>query len=215
MPQLIGRVVQMLRRTKRIKPCNINTKKTDRVHVYMWGTPVSGKSTLSTALKEEKPFINSYYGGLGEQEFTKTVSIENKPMQLIIHKLPGQDEYEYHILKLFQQAEINIGIFVFSVSSAELNCVMVRCKEISKARKLKHFHLILIGNKVDNQDRKIGYEEAKNFADTIDAIYFETSAHDYTGVQDLLNCMVSLVDVSGVSPPPRSIKSARFNCKEA
>lgn len=54
--------------------------------------------------------------------------------------------------------------------------------------------IVLVGNKLDlNEERKISFEKAEEFAIKMNLHYFETSAKDGKGIEDVLTYMVTKI----------------------
>ena len=57
---------------------------------------------------------------------------------------------------------------------------------------MRDLNYIVVGNKIDiEKDRKVSQEDAKNFADSLKALYFETSVKKNINVQEIFQSIIN------------------------
>ncbi|XP_015371788.1 PREDICTED: ras-related protein Rab-11B-like [Diuraphis noxia] len=82
--------------------------------------------------------------------------------------------------------------------------------QVSEVRKNTDTPVVyyVVGNKTDLLDsRVIMFEEAKEFANSVNAHYWETSVYSNTGIQDLFtNIGRNLIEIVESSKPPVHLK---------
>ena len=53
--------------------------------------------------------------------------------------------------------------------------------------------MIILGNKIDREDRVVSYKEAKKYVDEKNLLYFETSAFTMQNVNEAFNEMIEMI----------------------
>ena len=57
-----------------------------------------------------------------------------------------------------------------------------------------HHHIFLIGNKIDSPNRSVSMEEAFEFADSNDMMYYEVSAKNGIGFDEFEHDLVNVIE---------------------
>ena len=134
-----------------------------------------------------------YYESTIENAFKKTLSVKGSHYELSLVDTAGQDEYsefptEYSV-------DINGYVLVYSIDSLRSFEV---CKSINE--KLydlvgENVPLVLVGNKTDlTERRRVTYEEGKQLAEEMKAVFIETSAKENQNVSDIFVLAVSQME---------------------
>ena len=118
----------------------------------------------------------------------KTLDLEGKSVKLQIWDTAGQERFRNIVSSYYRGAH---GIMmVYDITDLEsfqnLNSWLI---EIEKNAS-KNVYKILVGNKCDmEKDRKVTFEQGKDFANQYGMKFFETSAKESTNVQEAFVAM--------------------------
>ena len=143
------------------------------------GDPGVGKTSLLIRFIDDS-------GSLPEIEVdykTKNLEIEGKIAKLQIWDTAGQDRFNNFVSSYYKFVT---GIMlVYDITNLEsfqnLNSWLIQIEKYAPKNALK----ILIGNKNDlEKDRKVTFEQGKEFADKNGMKFFETSAKESTNVKE-------------------------------
>jgi small GTP-binding protein len=103
-------------------------------------------------------------------------------IKLQIWDTAGQERFQGVVKNYFRNA--NGGILIFDVTNREsfenIHLWMEQIRSISN----KSVYLMLVGNKIDLNNRKVSTEEAKKLAKTYSIEYMETSAKSNINVKE-------------------------------
>eukprot|EP01119_Soliformovum_irregulare_P006477 TRINITY_DN1851_c0_g1_i1.p1 TRINITY_DN1851_c0_g1~~TRINITY_DN1851_c0_g1_i1.p1 ORF type:complete len:199 (+),score=31.56 TRINITY_DN1851_c0_g1_i1:141-737(+) len=141
-----------------------------------------GKSALTIQFTQNH-FITEYDPTI-ENSYRKQVSIDEEICMLDILDTAGQEEYS-----AMRDQYIRSGhgfAIVFSVTSkGTFETLHTFHDQILRVKDVDSFPMILLGNKCDLlKDREVSTAEAKEFADSINAPFLETSAKARINVEE-------------------------------
>jgi len=133
-----------------------------------------GKSALTIQLTQNH-FITEYDPTI-ENSYRKQVNIDDETCMLDILDTAGQEEYS-----AMRDQYIRSGqgfVIVYSITSrASFENLTSFHDQILRVKDEDNFPVVILGNKCDlEKDREIPTMEAKQFADSIGAPFYETSA---------------------------------------
>ena len=163
----------------------MNPIKRTKFNVCVLGESHVGKTCMTEALTGI-PFNENHLTTIGMENFKVNKVIDGQKYLFKIIDTAGQERYNS-----VSNSQIKIGdgfLLVFSVESEEsLNKIDKWIQSIEKNANLAEKVMVLAGNKIDIEDRKITKEAAKNFAAERKMKYFETSAKTKVGIDDCFN----------------------------
>ena len=163
----------------------MNSIKRTKFNVCVLGESQVGKTSM-TEVFTGIPFNQNHLSTIGMENFKITKEIDGQKYLFQIIDTAGQERYNS-----VSDSQIKIAdgfLLVFSVESKEfLNKIDKWIQSIEKNAKLEEKVMILAGNKIDIEDRKVTKEYAKNFAEERKMKYFETSAKTKEGIDDCFN----------------------------
>jgi len=141
-----------------------------------------GKSALTIQLTQNH-FITEYDPTI-ENSYRKQVNIDDETCMLDILDTAGQEEYA-----AMRDQYIRSGqgfVIVYSITSRpSFDTLPSFHDQILRVKDEDSFPVVILGNKCDlEKDREVSTEELKNYADSIGAPYFETSAKARINVEE-------------------------------
>ena len=152
-----------------------------RRKVLLLGAPETGKSAILMRFKENV-FLEVYEPTI-QNSTKKFLPFRNEYVELDITDLDGQTEYTIYSPNKYSFG-VNGYLLIYSVDNrasfellktinSKLDCIVG-----------KKFPKIVIGNKSDlKEDREVTFEEGKQFADSINSPFIESSAKENINVQ--------------------------------
>ncbi|XP_046913320.2 ras-related protein Rab-22A [Dermatophagoides farinae] len=159
------------------KLCNLEYK------ICLLGDTGVGKSSIV------QRFVHNTYNAcmentIGASFMTKTIYIKSTCYKLNIWDTAGQERYKALAPMYYRGA--NICIVVFDVTSkSSFDSVQSWIREL-RTYLLEKCLICIVGNKSDLADRRaVMYHEAKEYADSVNAFFIETSAKSCSNVTEL------------------------------
>ncbi|KAH7731587.1 Ras-related protein Rab-35 [Aphelenchoides avenae] len=149
-----------------------------------------GKSSLLLRFADNT-FSPNYITTIGVDFKIRTITVQGQKIKLQIWDTAGQERFRT-ITSTYYRGTHGV-IVVFDVTNGEsfsnvkrwLQEIETNCDNVQK---------ILVGNKVDDPDRRVVQEsDARRFAEAMKIHYFETSAKENLNVEEMFNCITNLV----------------------
>ena len=139
-------------------------------------------------------FNSNYLATVGLDSFTKDEIIDDKTVRIKIWDTAGQERYKSLTKGFFRNAE---GVMlVYDVTNSEtyenLKFWLQSIKN-NTSPDMGEIPIILIGNKIDCEDREVKVEEAENFWKEQGYPYFETSAKTGENIDMTIKYLVKKV----------------------
>ena len=150
-----------------------------------------GKSSLMNRFSDNV-FSESYINTIGVDFKIRTIEVNGKTIKLQIWDTAGQERFRTIVSSYYRGAH---GIMiVFDITDKDsFNNVRMWTEEIKKYAS-SNVKTILIGNKADFESkRQVEYSEAKEYADSNNMNYFETSAKTALNVEKSFFELASLL----------------------
>lgn len=161
---------------------NANPQKTN-LKVVLLGAASTGKTTiLESWITESKPGDTS--PTIGSAFFAQNVDVDGEIQTINFWDTAGSERYES--MAPMYVRDSHVALILFDVTNI---CSFQKIQTyVEMARQNSDAEIVIAGNKIDLEElRMIGKEEAEFYASTHNFKYFETSALDNTGVDDLFN----------------------------
>ena len=165
-----------------------NKIKVSAIKIGLLGDSTVGKTAICNSFMGIE-FTADNLSTIGQEKLeTKFILDNGKEIKLSIWDTAGQERFRATSFKTLRAA--HGVIVVFDVTKREtFEHVDDWLKTIKE--ELQEPNLIIFGNKVDMEDRKVTAEEAENYAKKQNLKYFETSAKLSTGIKDGFNYLVN------------------------
>lgn len=149
---------------------NSSVGKTSIISQFVYGTSSANQKTT-----------------VGIDYFIKSITVGDKTATLQIWDTAGQEKF--HSLIPSYMRDSTVALLTFDITSK------TTFEDLRKWHQmiLNSTKVFVIGNKIDLEfDRQVTREEGEEFAKEIDALYFETSARDGTGVNEMFEKIPSI-----------------------
>ena len=172
--------------------------------VVLLGATMVGKTTLVTqfTLGEFDPSIKSTIGACYA---SKIVTVDRETIKLQIWDTAGQEKFKTLVPMYFRGAKV--AILAFSVCDTDSKKEVVFWANSVKQSSSQIPKMFVVGNKIDlANNRVVSKEDGRELAKEIGADYFEVSAMEGTGVEELLSMVAksALEAVKADAPQPKS-----------
>ena len=139
-------------------------------------------------------FNSNYLATVGLDNFTKDEIIDNKTIRIKMWDTAGQERYKSLTKSFFRNAQ---GVMVvYDVTNSEtydnLKFWMQSIKN-NMSPDMGEIPIIIVGNKIDCEDREVNAKEAESFWKEQGYPYFETSAKTGENIDETIKYLVKKV----------------------
>ena len=156
--------------------------------VLLLGDSDVGKSSLILRYTEET-FNSKLVNSIGVDFKMKKKEVDGKIIKVQIWDTAGHERFRSITYSYYRGANAIIIVFDLSDKKSFIN-ITEWLKQIGKHAKENVF-MFLVGNKSDLLDeRKVTYEEAKQYADEHELPYIETSAKEGININELFDSSI-------------------------
>ena len=163
------------------------------IKIVLLGTQATGKSSLIIRYISDK-FEDKYKVTIGGAYLQKDVKLKNGDnLKLHIWDTSGQERFRA-ITQLYYK-DASAAILVYDITSKEsLNDLEYWIKQLYENNDTENLIVACAGNKIDLEDRKVSYNEGKNFCkENKIPIFYETSAKTNIGIRELFQNLAQKV----------------------
>ena len=159
--------------------------------IIIVGDLSSGKTNIVTQYISHK-FVQDSQPTIGVEMFNKDFQINEDKVSAQIWDTAGQEKYNALTSSYYKGAKGAIVVYDITQESTFLK-VEQFVKDL-KEKSDKNVYMILVGNKIDlEENRKVSKEEGKILADKLKMGFFEVSAKNGTGIEDLFKNLIDNV----------------------
>ena len=159
--------------------------------IIIVGDLSSGKTNIVTQYISHK-FVQDSQPTIGVEMFNKDFQINEDKVSAQIWDTAGQEKYNALTSSYYKGAKGAIVVYDITQESTFLK-VEQFVKDL-REKSDKNVYMILVGNKIDlEENRKISKEEGKILADKLKMGFFEVSAKNGTGIEDLFKNLIDNV----------------------
>ncbi|KAL5277877.1 RAB21 family protein [Megaselia abdita] len=151
--------------------------------VVLLGEGCVGKTSIILRYVEDK-FNSKHISTLQASFLTKKINFDGKRVQLNVWDTAGQERF--HALGPIYYRSSNGAVLVYDITDQDsFEKVKNWVKELKKMLG-NEVVLVIVGNKTDlEKDRNVQTQEAEEYATSVGARYFETSAKLNEGIEDV------------------------------
>ena len=157
------------------------------------GNSAVGKSSILRRFAQDK-FNANYFATIGIDFFTKDVILDNERIHIKMWDTAGQERYKALTQGFFRNAQgLMIVYDVKNKESFEDLKYWIQSIENNINIQNKNIPAIIIGNKIDLNEREVDKNEAEQFAKSKDYKYFEVSAKSGQGIDESIKYLIKKV----------------------
>ena len=148
-----------------------------------------GKTCILRRFVEDK-FLKNHLATIGIDFKTKTLNINNQEIKLKIWDTAGQERFRNITTQYYKGAD---GIvLVYDVTEeASFDKIKDWMDQILSNTNKDEICLILWGNKCDQEERSISYEQGKTLANELQVNFFETSAQTGQNIKEAFETLTA------------------------
>jgi len=157
-------------------------------------------------------FSNAISPTIGASFFTTKLQIDNYRVRLQVWDTAGQERFRAMAPMYYRKA--NAAILVFDVTKqSSFNDMKSWIEELQRNSE-GHLVICILGNKTDLEPlREVAARTASEYAETIGALLFETSALANVGIQDAFAAISrALISYAETSPKGNVLLKDKGNC---
>ena len=149
-----------------------------------------GKTSILTRFANGT-FNSNYLATVGLDSFTKDETIDDKNVRIKIWDTAGQERFKSLTKGFFRNAEgIMIVYDVTNQETYESLKYWIQSIKTNIGEDLDHIPIIILGNKIDSEDREVKTEDAEVFCKGENFPYFETSAKTGENIDQAVRFLV-------------------------
>ena len=153
------------------------------------GDTTVGKTSIILRFTKEK-YTENRLATIGVDFKSQIMQIENNRVKVLIWDTAGQERFKNIASQYYNGGDGAILVFDITNKST-FERISYWLYELNQKKDLKELALVLVGNKIDLKDnRQVSSEEAQSFAKQNNIKYFETSAQENIGIDEVMNYIV-------------------------
>jgi len=153
--------------------------------IVVLGSAGVGKTSLALRFVQGT-YRSEQTSTIGASFLTKRMLVDGWKIKLQIWDTAGQERFRSMAPMYYRSAAA--AILVYDITSAESFETMKGWFNELNDKYQGNIIIAISGNKLDlESDRRVNVEEAKSYAQSIDAFWTETSAKDNTGIEEMFS----------------------------
>ena len=159
-----------------------------KLKLIVVGNQGTGKSCILNRFINDT-FDENYQATIGLDFQSKNVTVHDQDVRLILYDTAGQERFRSLIPMYIREAQIILLIYDIS-NKDSFDSIPKWVKEITEV-KMSDVIFVLIGNKNDlEEQRKVSFEEGKQFAEKNKFIFQEVSAKTGKNIENLFEVQI-------------------------
>ena len=163
----------------------------DSINIMILGNSEVGKTSFIIKYTDDS-FQEVYLSTIGIDYKIKTINVEDKQYQLFFYDTTGQERYKSLAFNTVKNADGVILMYDIT-NKASFKSIPEWIKNVSE-RKGDDFPLILLGNKIDKEDkREISKEQGEDLADEYNIDFFEISNKEGININEAILTLVKKI----------------------
>ena len=165
----------------------------EKYQILIIGDSTVGKTSI-LSMYTKGTFNQNYLATVGVDNFTKDEKIDNKTIRVKIWDTAGQEKYKSLTASYFRNTQ---GvIIVYDVTNAETFDNLkywIQSIKTNMESQMENLPIIIIGNKIDVENREVQFYDAESFSKSYNYPYFETSAKTGENVEESVLFLVKKI----------------------
>lgn len=163
----------------------MTSRKKVLLKVIILGDSGVGKTSLMNQYVNKK-FSNQYKATIGADFLTKEVMVDDRFVTMQIWDTAGQERFQSLGVAFYRGADCCVLVFDVTSPNSFKSLDSWRDEFLIQAspRDPEHFPFVVLGNKIDLDNRMVSTKRAQNWCESKNGIpYFETSAKESINVE--------------------------------
>ena len=159
--------------------------------IVIMGDLSAGKTNILTQYLSKK-FVQDSHPTIGVEMFTKEFKIKEDTVTAQIWDTAGQEKYNTLTSSYYKGAKG--ALVVYDITNKDSFLKVERYANELRENGDKNIYMILVGNKIDLQERRqVEYNEGKSLADKLKMGFSEVSAKSGSGINELFQNLIDKV----------------------
>ena len=165
----------------------------EKCQLLIIGDSTVGKTSILTRYTNGT-FNANYLATVGLDNFTKDEIINDKNIRIKIWDTAGQERYKSLTKGFFRNAQgIMVVYDVTNQETFESLQYWIQSIKTNIESEVDHIPIVIIGNKIDSNEREVKPEEAEKYFKELNYPYFETSAKTGENIDNTIRTLVKQV----------------------
>ena len=153
------------------------------------GDTTVGKTSIILRFTKDK-YSQNRLATIGVDFKSQIMQVDNSRVKVLIWDTAGQERFKNIASQYYNGGDGAILVFDITNKST-FDRISYWLNELNQKKNLNEMALVLVGNKIDlKENREVTFEEAELFAKQNNIKYFETSAEENIGIDEVMNYIV-------------------------
>ncbi|KAH8312816.1 hypothetical protein KR044_013054, partial [Drosophila immigrans] len=176
------------------KNIDMANRKKSLLKVIILGDSSVGKTSLMNQYVNKR-FSNQYKATIGADFCTKEVVVNDRVVTMQIWDTAGQERFQSLGVAFYRGADCCVLVYDVTAPNSFKNLDSWRDEFLIQAspRDPEHFPFVVLGNKVDLDNRQVSTREAELWCESFSVPYFECSAKDGSNVERAFESLAAKV----------------------
>ena len=156
------------------------------IKILTLGDTMVGKSSIVLRFSDDK-FDENVFATIGIDFKTKYIKVRDASVKVLIWDTAGQEKFR-NIAKQYYKGANGVLLIYDVCNRKSFERIGFWLNELKENNKIDELYAILVGNKIDLEQRRvISKEEGEKYAEENNIKYLEVSAKTGEGILDLFN----------------------------
>ena len=156
------------------------------IKILTLGDTNVGKSSIVLRFVSDK-FDDKMFSTIGIDFKSKVIKVGNQSIKVLLWDTAGQEKFQ-NIAKQYYNGANGVLLIFDITDKKSFERIDFWLQELKEHIRLDELHVVLVGNKIDNENKRvIKYEEANEYAEKNNVKYYEVSAKTTKGLNTLFN----------------------------
>ena len=153
------------------------------------GDSTVGKTSIILRFTKDK-YSQNRLATIGVDFKSQIMQVDNSRVKVLIWDTAGQERFKNIASQYYNGGDGAILVFDITNKST-FDRITYWLDELNQKKNINEMALVLVGNKIDlKENREVTFEDAELFAKQNNIKYFETSAEENIGIDEVMNYIV-------------------------